>query len=311
MALNIAKPQPRTAPSEDSGRVIKRTGNSSNGNGKSVESVTPQSSSDIINGDALREFILLAGKDGVGKSCAVVSLAWYVENILDSDAKFFVIDTENKFKAALKSYGSDAPSNIVYYKTDNMNQVTWAVNEILSQHKRGDWVAVESMSRVWERAQDLGYHAIAGMVKAEYMERRAQQVIDEGGKPAPLTPQPDQLWNIAKGAHDGAFLDRLTMSETLNVLLTTTLSRPPKEGGFMRENVERKSLRTELGIDAGIEGAPRLPYYVETLAMLELKNGTVTCRILRDNLSVQDTSRLEFQVDGRKTWATDFFSNCR
>lgn len=311
MALNIAKPQPRTAPEEDSGRVIRRPSTSSSNGAKPVESIVPLSSSDIINGDALREFILLAGKDGVGKSCAVVSLAWYVENVLNSDARFYVIDTENKFKAALKSFGSDAPSNIVYYKTDNMNQVTWAVNEILSLHRRGDWVAVESMSRVWERAQDLGYQAIAGMVKAEYMERRAQQVIDEGGKPAPLTPQPDQLWNITKGAHDGAFMDRLTQSETLNVLLTTTLSKPPKEGGFMKENADRKSLRAELGIDAGIEGAPRLPYYVETLAMLELKNGEVKCRILRDNLSVQDASRMEFVVDGRKTWATDFYSNCR
>jgi hypothetical protein len=259
-----------------------------------------------------REFIMICGKDGVGKSCAIASLAWYVENILNPSAKFYVIDTENKFRTAMRSFGSDAPQNIVYYKTDDMNQVTWAVNEIITKHKPGDWLAVESMSRVWERAQDLGYQAISGYLKAEYMERRAEQVRNEGGKPAPITPQPDQLWNIAKGAHDGAFMDRLTMSETLNVVLSTTLSRPPKEG-FMaaRENAERKALRVELGIDAGIEGAPRLPYYIEALCMLELKNGVVSCRILRDNMSVREDSRCEFVVDGKKTWATDFYGNCR
>src|SRR5208337_5474050 len=256
MALKLRTPQTRTGTSteqserepEDQTRAIRRTAPPVNGAKPVSDSITPLSSSEIMSGDELREFILLAGKDGVGKSCAVVSLAAYVE-LVAPEAKFWIIDSENKVRTALKSFGADAPQNIVYYKTDNMNQVTWAVDQILSQHKRGDWCAVESMSRVWERAQDLGYQAIAGMMKAEYMERRAQQVRDEGGKPAPLTPQPDQLWNVTKGAHDGAFLDRLTQADTLNVILTTTISRPPKEG-FMsgRENPERKALRIELGI---------------------------------------------------------------
>jgi hypothetical protein len=262
-----------------------------------------------VSGES-REFILLAGKDGVGKTCAVISLAAYVE-LISPEAKFFIIDSESKVKTALKSFGPDAPSNIVYYKTDNMNQVTWAADQILAKHKPGDWLAVESMSRIWERAQDLGYQAIAGMMKAEYMERRAEQVRREGGKPAPVTPSPDQLWSVTKGAHDGAFMDRLTACETLNVMLTTTLSRPPKEGGFMRENVERKALRVELGIDAGIEGAPRLPYYIECLGLLELKNGVVTCRILRDNASTNEETRGEFTVQNKKSWAADFYSNCR
>jgi hypothetical protein len=316
MALKLRTPQTRTGTEqperepEDQTRAIRRAVAPVNGTKPVSDSITPLSSSEIMSGDELREFILLAGKDGVGKSCAVVSLAAYVE-LVAPEAKFWIIDSENKVRTALKSFGADAPQNIVYYKTDNMNQVTWAVDQILAQHSPGDWLAVESMSRIWERSQDLGYQAIAGMMKAEYMDRRAEQVRLEGGKPAPVTPSPDQLWNIVKGAHDGAFLDRLTACETLNVLLTTTLSRPPKEGGFMKENVERKSLRIELGIDAGIEGAPRLPYYVECLALLELKNGIVTCRVLRDNKSTNDETRGEFIVENKKSWAADFYSNCR
>jgi hypothetical protein len=269
--------------------------------------VTPLSSREIMDGDAPREFILLAGKDSVGKSCAIVSLAWYVENVLNPEAKFFVIDSENKFRTALRSFGADAPKNIVYYKVDDMNQVTWVTDQVMRQHRPGDWLACESMSRIWERAQDLGYMTVSGYMKAEYMEARAAMA----GKKAPVTPSPDQLWSVTKGAHDVAFLDRLTQCDTLNVILTTTISRPPKDNAFMKESAERKALRLEVGIDSGIEGAPRLPYYVESLLLLELKNGKVTCRVLRDNLSANDETRGEFPVSDKKSWATEFYSNCR
>src|SRR5215469_5999917 len=222
----------------------------------------PLSSQDLLSGPSLREFILLCGKDSVGKSCAVVSLAWYVEQLFP-EAKFYVIDTENKFKTAFQSFRPDVPNNIAFYKADDMNAVTNAAEEILAKHKRGDWIAIESMSRVWERAQSMGYEAITGLGKPEYMERRRAKIKAGGSlKDNPVTPRPDDLWSIIKGAHDGAFLDLLSQSETLNVVLTTTLAKPPKTDGFMKENADRKAARVELGMDAGVEGAPRLPYYV-------------------------------------------------
>lgn len=265
----------------------------------------PLSSSDLLTGPPLREFILLCGKDSTGKSSSIVSLAAYVEQV-QPEARFYVIDTENKFRSAMRSFGADAPKNVLYYKCDDMNAVTDAAAEILERHRPGDWCAVESMSRVWERAQDLGYKAVTQQDKATYMEKRRSQ-----GKAAPVTPKPDDLWSIVKGAHDGAFLDLLSNSDTLNVILSTTIAKPPKEGNFMKENADRKALRIELGIDSGIEGAPRLPYYVESLCMLELRNGSVTCRVLRDNLSALDDGRVEFEVPSRKEWALMFWSTCR
>jgi hypothetical protein len=268
--------------------------------------VNPQSSEQLLVGPSLREFILICGKDSVGKSSAIVSLAWYIEQI-DSDAKFYVIDLENKFRSALKGFGTDAPKNIIYYKCDDMNQATEAMSDIVSRHKRGDWIAVESMSRLWEKAQDMGYQAIVGTGKADYMEKRRAKA----GKKDPVTPKPDELWSIIKGAHDSAFLDILSMSETLNVILSTTIAKPPKADSFMKENADRKAARVELGMDAGVEGAPRLPYYVETLCLLELNQGKVTCRMLRDNLSVLDDSRISFEVPGKKEWAANLYVNCR
>lgn len=266
----------------------------------------PLSSAELLSGPALREFIVIAGKDSVGKTCSLVSLAWYIEQT-EPDAKCYVIDTENKFKGAMRSFKSDAPQNVIYYKCDNMNMVTDALEDILKRGKRGDWVFVESMDRVWEKAQDLGYQAIAGTDKAEYMEKRRAV---KGQKP-PATPQPDQLWGIIKGAHDSAFVDLLSASDILNVVLTTTIAKPPKADAFMKENADRKAARIELGMDAGIQGAPRLPYYPETLCLLELNGGRVKCRVLRDNLSNLDVSRIEFDVEDRKSWASTFWATCR
>jgi hypothetical protein len=267
----------------------------------SNETVMAQSASQLMDDTPIPEFILLAGKDSTGKSSALVSLLWYLQQI-SPDVTGYVIDTENKFRSAVKSFGTDAPTNFMYYKCDNMNHVTYATAEIIKKHKPGDWLLCESLSRIWERAQDLAYNAIEGMDKVEYMERR-------GRKGSPI-PQPDKFWNIAKGAHDGAFFDLLTQSIDLNCIFTAPLAKPQKEG-FIKENVDRKAIRVELGIDANIEGAPRTPYYVQTLAMLDLKAGAVTCRILRDNNSTLEDARIEFPVSNRKSWALEFWTNCR
>jgi hypothetical protein len=267
-----------------------------------IPAPTPLSSSDLLNGEALREMMLLAGKDGVGKSSSVVSIAWYVEQT-NPDAHFYVADTENKFRSALRSFAKDAPNNIIYYKAGNMNEVTGVIAEVMAKHRRGDWLAVESMGPVWDMAQDLAYQAIAGVTKAEYLEKKMK------GK-GPI-PQPDDFWKIAKGAYDGAFLDPIRMSETLNVVLTSIAKPVKADGGFIKENKDRKAFRVEVGMDANLAGSPTMPSIVETLVLLELNNGKVNARVLRDNLSVLDDSRVEFEVPGRKDFGMTFFSTCR
>lgn len=265
------------------------------------EQVKSQSSLELLNGYPLRELILLAGKDGVGKSSAIVSLAWWIEQN-NPTATFNVIDTENKFKSALRSFGNDAPKNIQYYKTCNMNEVNGVVAMVMASHKPGDWLAVESMGPIWDMAQDLAYQAIAGVSKAEFLEKK--------GKGKGPIPQPDDFWKIAKGAYDGAFLDPIRQSEDLNVILTS-IAKSVKADGFIKENKDRKAFRIEVGMDANLSGSPTMPSIVETLALLELSGGNVSCRILRDNLSCLDSSRIEFEVPGRKEWALQFWSQCR
>jgi hypothetical protein len=264
--------------------------------------VLAQTSAQLLDGAPIRELILLAGKDGVGKSSAIVSLAWYVEQ-MNPAAKFYVIDTENKFKSALRSFGADAPGNVLYYKTSNMNEVTTALGGIMDKHKSGDWLAVESMGPIWDQAQDLAYQAIVGVSKAEFLEKKGR------GK-GPI-PQPDDFWKIAKGAYDGAFLDVIRGCEDMNIILTSIAKPIKADGGFIKESKDRKAFRIEVGMDANLSGSPTMPSIVETLCMLELNQGAVTCRVLRDNLSTVDPSRVEFEVPSRRDWAVTFWANCR
>ncbi len=261
----------------------------------------PQSSAQLMAGTS-REFIMIAGKDGAGKTSAIVSIAAWVEAVLNPTATFFVIDTENKFPTALRSFGADAPTNIQYYKCETMNDVTEATDIIMEKRKPGDWLAVESM----ERAQDMGYLTISGFTKAAYMEKRRTVV-----KNAPITPDPSNFWNIVKGAHDGAFLDLISQASTLNAVLSTTVAKPPKADSFAKESPGRKETRIEFGLDAGLDGAPRIPYYVETLLMLKSIDGKIKGQIIRDNLGVGEVAKPEFDVEDKKSFATKFWITCR
>lgn len=259
-----------------------------------------------------KEFLLLAGKDLVGKTSALVSLAAHLEALHAFDEhppRIWVLDTENKFTNVWRSWGSRAPRNIVYYHVTSMDQVLAAFGVVLATHSAGDWLFVESMGRIWEYAQSLGYQAVTGQSKPEYLERRRQVA---GGKMPPPTPQPDMLWQVTKDAHDAEFLDKLTAQDGLNIAATTTTIRPPSPSrGIRKENQDRMEFRAEHGLDAGLAGAPGLPTYVSTLCLLELERGAVSCRVLRDNNATREESRLTFPVSSRMSWGPEFWAACR
>lgn len=280
-----------------------------------VEKVQPVSTSDLMKLSS-REYILLAGKDGVGKSSALVSLAKLVQFALNPSATVFVVDTENKFPTALRSFGKEAPTNIVYYQIEKMNQLVDVMDEVMSIRKPGDWLFCESMGRIWTLAQDMGYMTVSGLDKSTYLEKR-RAIKMAGGGSAAVIPQMDQFWNVVKGAHDSGFMDLMTQASSLNVVLSTTIAKPPKDenkpGGF-KENATRKEQRVMYGLDAGLDGAPRLPTYVETTIMMEVNDrGKVECYILRDNLSTQPDPRgiPPFEIPDKMSWAMTFWPLCR
>ena len=284
-------------------------------NGKSVTPV-PLTSSDLLAEGAGREFILIGGKDGVGKTSALVSIAMVVSGrtddlegcvIFNPGAKVYVLDTEHKFASVYRQFGNNAPDNIIYYYCQTMDELLVAFGEVLNIIKPGDWIMAESMARVWEHTQDLAYREVSGLSKAAFLAKRRE---GEGKKGSPI-PQPDHFWNIAKTAHDGEFLQVLVARDDINVAMTTITVRPPREAPNRRENVDRKAIRVEFGIDAGLGGTPTLPYQPETLVLLDRIRGSVQASVLRDNNSALDNGAIDFIVSNKKDFGPAWMRNCR
>jgi hypothetical protein len=273
-------------------------------------------SSDLLTAGAGREFILIGGKDGVGKTSALISIAMVVNGKVDNldgcviynpGAKVYVLDTEHKFASVYRQFGASAPDNIIYYYCQTMDELLLAFGKVLEVIKPGDWIMVESMARIWEHTQDLAYREVTGLSKAEFLAKRRST---EGRKGSPI-PQPDHFWNIAKSAHDAEFLQVLVARDDINVAMTTILTRPPKESPTRSENIDRKELRLEFGIDSSLGGTPTLPYQPETLVLLDRVRGDVKASVLRDNNSALEDGRVEFWVPTKKSFGPEWMRNCR
>ena len=87
--------------------------------------LAPVSVADLLT-QATREYILIAGKDGVGKTSALLSLADMVQS-LDPGAAFHLIDVEHKTLKLLKTWRGGPPRNIQYFDCATMNDVVNAV----------------------------------------------------------------------------------------------------------------------------------------------------------------------------------------
>jgi len=280
----------------------------------------PLTSSDLLAEDASREFILIGGKDGVGKTSALVSIAMVVNGKVDMDdlecclslinpsAKVYVLDTEHKFASVFRQFGDNTPDNIIYYYCQTMDALLAAFRVVQRDAHAGDWVLVESAARIWEHTQDLAYREVTGLSKAEFLTRRRGLAADKKGGPI---PQPDHFWNIAKSAHDGEFLQVLVARDDLNVAMTTIIVRPPREAPNRKENADRKELRMEFGLDVGLGGTPTLPYQPETLVLLDRFRGAVKASVLRDNNSVLENGSVDFWVPGKKSFGPEWMRKCR
>lgn len=280
--------------------------------------VRSQSADEMLNDQApLRELIEIGGKDSTGKTSWIISMFRFLE-MTNPDARGFIIDSEKKVKATVRSFGSDAPRNFTYYPVDDMQQAILALEQVLSQYNPGDWLAVESMSRIWEFAQNYGYREIAGVTKKEYLDAKVGDRMPTGvvkkNSPVPFAQNEDadkKLWPIVKDAHDHEFLNRIINTEDLNAILTTTIAKPRGDMGKIKESADRKAIRVELGIDANLEGAPRLPYQPLTLCLFDLHQGQFSCQVLRDNNSMSDESRINFPITDKKSGGLWFQYRCR
>ena len=266
--------------------------------------VKPQTSDQLMSFEG-REFILVAGKDGVGKSSAMVSLAIWA-TALDNEAKFYFIDTENGFRKIYKGFGREAPENLIYYKCADMDEVLEAFNDVEKKIKPGDWLGVESMSTIWDHAQDLGYMQVSGKTKRAYIKEQREK--EKKGSP---TPSPDLLWPITKNAHDAEFVNVMLNWDDINVVWGTTIAKVRDERSGRRENRDRADFRREFGIDSNLQGFPKLPYVPDTVIILDRTKGMVFGTVLKDRGAIDGVDDWEFEVEDKSQFAMSFWEKFR
>ena len=252
-----------------------------------------------------REYILLAGHPGTGKSTAMLSVA-ELNKRLHPDSIMYVIDTENGF-LKIWQYSYPKVDNVQLYICRDMDEVIQTFDEIVPKLKSTDWLAIESMSRIWEYAQNLGYTEITGLTKAEYLTQR----LAKTGTKDPVTPDPSNLWQIAKDAQNRCFLDVIQLLDPelnkngCNIIMSASLGAAP--GDRPNQSAERKAVREALGVTMNIEGVPRLPYYPDTVLLLTNQFDGYWVRVLKD----RGPEDKKYKLDAYNDFYLKFLSHSR
>ncbi len=243
-----------------------------------------------------REFLLLIGHPGSGKSHTLLSIIDYWKTVYP-ESLAYVIDTEDGLRKIWKKHFSHLKpeKDIIYYLVSDIDEFLLAFEEIKPKARRLDWLCAESLSRTWEFAQDTGYQYISGMSKIEYFERRLAQRIEteKGIKLPPPIPQPDQFWQIVKHLQVRAFLDEL-QKLPCNILLTTTLGVEKPSG---LDSAVRKEVRKFLGLSVSPDGFPRSPYYPDTVILLTKEIDGFYAQVLKDRGYEKEGEFVRFKIN--------------
>lgn len=244
-------------------------------NGYGDAFMTAFKAASAIREESTRELILVVGHPGCGKSRFILSLARYWE-LLHEDATVWIVDTEHGLGKLLKEQFKDV-ENVVVADVADADEAITAIAEVSSRVKPDDWVCFESLGRNWEDAQDLASMTTVGMPKSEYL---SQWLAKTKGKGSPI-PQADMYWQIAKDAHVRNVVNKLTkLSTKCHVLVTTTL--PPEKPKFKGGRNARDDVAGFLGITVSPDGAPRNPYYFDTVLLMQQDSEGYWGSVLKD-----------------------------
>jgi len=228
-----------------------------------------------------KEFILLIGHPSSGKSFSCLTMAQYWQ-AFHPEAKVFILDTERGIKKLLDRQFPDL-SNFLYWFVSDAEEAIRAVKETkkLVSSERNDLLIFESLSRNWEQAQDLASQAVTGMPRDEWLSKwvRETKLVKEKGSPI---PHPDLFWPIAKDAHVRNILDVFSneLKILCNIVCTTTL--PPGRSPVREKGLRAEIAREFLGIEITPDGAPRNPYYFDTVILLEQDHEGFFGKVLKD-----------------------------
>ncbi|MBA7528546.1 hypothetical protein ES705_20733 [subsurface metagenome] len=246
------------------------------------------------------EFILLIGPAGTGKSFAILSLADIWQK-LKPGGKIYAIDCET---GLAKTYKAAFPhlKNILIWHGDQVNDSDKFIDifsELGKTVTPDDWLCIESDTRVWDMCQDTGWLKVTGQLKDKYLSHR----LVAGG---PVTPQPDQLWQVVLDAYRRRFRDVLVNEVRMrtNILITTGLSS--KSSPFTKAS--RQDTMKQLGIDISPDGHSENTRNPDTVIMLSRESDSYRAEVLKDRGSDKPGQRVKFRVE---SFLSDLMTNCR
>ena len=245
------------------------------------------------------EFILLLGTAGTGKSYAILSLADAWQR-LTPEGKVYIIDTETCIAKTWKAAFRHVRNISLWHgeAVNNADKFIDVFNELSARVTPADWLCIESDTRVWDMSQDTGWLKVTGQTKDRYLSQR----LTQGG---PVTPQPDQLWQVVLDIYRRRFRDVLTNSLKLktNILITTGLTK-----GSPRINPARRETMKLLNIDITPDGHAENTRNPDTVVMLNRETDNYWAEVLKDRGGDKPGKVIRFKVDN--FWF-DFTDNCR
>jgi len=246
------------------------------------------------------EFILLIGPAGTGKSFAILSLADAWQR-LKPEGKIYAIDCETGLAKTYKAAFPHLKNILIWHgdQTNNSDKFIDIFTELAKVVTPADWLCIESDTRVWDMCQDTGWLKVTGQMKDKYLSHR----LVAGG---PVTPQPDQLWQVVLDAYRRRFRDVLVNEVRLktNILITTGLSSKTSP----LTKATRQDTMKQLGIDISPDGHSENTRNPDTVIMLSRESDSYWAEVLKDRGSDKPGQRVRFKLE---SFYLDFMANCR
>lgn len=235
-------------------------------------------------GKPAREVIGVFSGPKVGKSTAWKTIAEY-EHKTDSEAKFYVIDTDGDAAERLLSSSPDL-TNVTVYRASDWETFREASKDVRAKAELGDWVVVDLADRVWKFVQNYYARKVflsADEDESEYLLKlRADWEGEKKGK-KPMSTIEGWDWGFVNNLYDSHFLP-LILNTPAHVFVATEMADYSDD---LEKDKVKRMMFGKIGVR--MTGQKSLPYQVATILFLEITGGkrTITTVGDRDGVSGQ------------------------
>ncbi len=254
----------------------------------------------------LLEFIILVGAAGSGKSHSILSLAeaW---SRLEPKGRVYCLDVESKLGKEYKIAYPDLTNLSIWYgdQVDTMDKFLAIYEELSPSLRDIDWLCIESDTRVWAMAQDMGWLKVTGRAKEDWMSLRVA-TEKEGRKAPPVTPDPQDLWQVVYDAYRRRYRDYMAnrVSMKTNVLYTTGISTKQKTTAARKQSAVMIDM-LDIQPDGHAENT-RIP---DTVILMTKEGGRFQCTVKKDR--GHDVPGETIQFDPGENFWFSFMEACR